>query len=155
MSQERGESVEAETSITPNQERRALFLRKREEYALSLERIIAQARERSASCSPSQSARSMAIALVNSSVAAINESITLTTNLDCSSPISSVFEGSENEAPVANDCNRLSKRPASSRGEGVTTTKRVALGVLDSNARRSPRSDKGKNSRYNHVEYVL
>jgi Helicase conserved C-terminal domain len=155
MSQERRVSVEAETSITPDQERRASFLREREEYASSLERIIAQARERSASCSPSQSARSMAIAPVNSSVAAINESTTLTTNLDCSSPISSVFEGSENEAPVANDCNRLSKRPASSRGQGVTTTKRVALGVLDSNARRSPRSDKGKNSRYNHVEYVL
>jgi hypothetical protein len=49
---------------------------------------------------------------------------------------------------------QLSKRPTSSRGEGVVT-KRVALGVLDSNARRCPRSEKGKNSRYSHVEYVL
>jgi hypothetical protein len=151
MSQERRVSVEAETSVTPDQERRASFLREREEYASSLKRIIAQARERSASCSPCQSARSMAIAPVNSSSTAINESMTFTTNADCSS---SVFEDSENEVPIADDSNRLSKRPASSRGEGVMT-KRVALGVLDSNARRSPRSEKGKNSRYNHAEYVL
>ncbi|PVH68290.1 ATP-dependent DNA helicase [Cadophora sp. DSE1049] len=155
MSQERRVFVEAETSITPDQERRASFLREREEYASSLERIIVQARERSASCSPSQSARSMAIAPVNSSCTSMSGSMTFTTNADCSSPISFVFEHSENEVPVSNDSNRLSKRPASSRGEGVTTTKRVALGVLDSNLRRSSRSDKGKNSRYNHVEYVL
>ncbi|CZR55736.1 uncharacterized protein PAC_05624 [Phialocephala subalpina] len=41
MSQERRVFVEAEASITPNQERRASFLREREEYASSLERIIA------------------------------------------------------------------------------------------------------------------
>jgi helicase-like protein/RAD3-like DEAD/DEAH box helicase len=153
MSQERRVSVEAETSITPDQERRASFLREREEYASSLERIIAQARERSASCSPCQSTPSMAIAPVNSSSTAINESMIFTTNVDCSSPISSVFEDSEDEVPVADDGNRLSKRPASSRGEGVPT-KRVALGVLDSNARRSPPSEKSKNSRCNHKEYV-
>jgi hypothetical protein len=129
-------------------------LREREEYASSLERIIAQARERSVSRSPSQPARSMAITPANSSCVSTSGSMTLTTNVDCSSPISSVFEDSENEVPVANDSNRLSKRPASSRGERVTT-KRVALGVLDSNTRRSPRSEKSKNSRYNHKEYVL
>jgi hypothetical protein len=80
--------------------------------------------------------------------------MTLTTNVDCSSPISSVFEDSENKVPTTNDSNRLSKRPASSQGERVIT-KRVALGVLDSNARRSPCSEKGKNNRYNHIEYVL
>ena len=37
---------EAETPITPDQQRGASFLREREEYASSLERIIAQARER-------------------------------------------------------------------------------------------------------------
>jgi superfamily II DNA helicase RecQ len=155
MSQERRVIVEAETSIAPDQERRASFLREREEYASSLERIIAQARERSASCSPSQSAPSMAIAPINSSCTSTSGSMTFTTNADCSSPISSVFEDGENEVPIINDSNRLSKRSASSRGEGVTTTKRVALSVLDSNARRSSRSDKGKNSRYNHKEYVL
>jgi hypothetical protein len=154
VSQERNVSVEAETSITPDQQQRVSFLREREEYASSLERIIAQARERSASCSPCQSTRSMVMAPVHSSSTAINESMTITTNVDCSSPMASVFEDSENEVPVADDSNRLLKRPASSRGEGGIT-KRVALGVLDSNARRSPRSEKGKNSRYNHREYVL
>ena len=154
MPQERRVSVEAEIPMTLDQERRASFLREREEYSSSLERIIAQARERSASCSLSQPARSMATAPVNSSCTATSGSMILTTNVDCSSLISSVFEDSENEVPVANDSNRLSKRPASSRGEGVTT-KRVALSVLDSNARRSPRSEKGKNSRHNYKEYVL
>jgi hypothetical protein len=154
VSKERRVSVEAETPMNLDQERRASFLREREEYASSLERIIAQARERSVSCSPSQPARSMAITPANSSCVSTSGSMTLTTNVDCSSPISSVFEDSENEVPVANDSNRLSKRPASSRGERVTT-KRVALGVLDSNTRRSPRSEKSKNSRYNHKEYVL
>lgn len=147
VSQERRVSVEAETPMTPDQERRASFLREREEYASSLERIIAQARERSASCSPSQPARSTAIAPVNSSCISMSGSMTLTTNVDCSSPISSVFEDSENEVSVAHDSNRLSKRPVLSRGEEVPA-KRVALGVLDSNTRRSPRSEKGKNSGY-------
>jgi hypothetical protein len=153
MSQERRVSVEAETSVTPDQERRASFLREREEYASSLEQIIAQARERSASCSPCQTTRSIAIAPVNLSFTAMNETMTFTTIVDCSS-LSSVFEDSENEVLVVDDSNRLSKRPASSQGEGVIP-KRIALGVLDSNARRSPRSKKGRNCRYNHVEYVL
>ena len=144
--------------MSPDQERRASFLREREEYASSLERIITQARERSASCSPSQPTRSMAIVPVNSSCISTSRSITLTTKGDRSSPISSVFEDSENEIPVANDSNQLSKRPISSRGEGVRA-KRVALGVLDSNTRRSirrsPRSEKGKNSYYSHKEYTL
>ena len=96
----------------------------------------------------------MATALVNSSFTAINESTTFAANVDCSSPISSVFEDSENEVPVADDSNRLLKRPTPSRGEGVII-KRVALGVLDSNAQRSPYSKKGKNSYYNYVEYML
>ena len=77
--------------------------------------------------------------------------MTFTPNVDCPSPTSSVFEDSENEIPIADNGNPLLKHPASSREEGVMT-KRVALGVLDSNARRSPRSEKGNNS---HVEYVL
>ncbi|KAH6666996.1 ATP-dependent DNA helicase [Halenospora varia] len=154
MSQERRVSVEAETPKTPEQERRVSFLREREEYASSLERIIAQARERSASCSPGQSTRPMAIAPVNSSFTTINESATSTIIVDCSSPISSVFEDSENEVRVADNSSQWSKRPASSRGEEIIT-KRVVLDVLDSNARRGPRSEKGKNSRYSHVEYVL
>ncbi|KAH8586980.1 ATP-dependent DNA helicase [Bisporella sp. PMI_857] len=137
-SQEKKAFVEAETSISPDQERRASFLREREE-------------ERSASCTPSPSARSIAIAPVDSSFTTMNGSITSTIIVDCSSPLSSVFENSENEVSVANDSNRLSKRPASSQGEGDTTTKRVALGVLDSNVRRTSRSDNGKISRYYHV----
>src|SRR4051812_2545773 len=112
--------------MTTEQERRASFLREREEYASSLEKIIAQARERSTSCSLSHPARSMAISPVNSWCTSTSRPIILTTNADCSSPISSVFEDNENEIPVANDSNRLSKRPASSKGEGVTT-KRFAL----------------------------
>ncbi|KAH6691783.1 ATP-dependent DNA helicase [Leptodontidium sp. MPI-SDFR-AT-0119] len=124
MPQERRVSVEAEIPMTPDQERRASFLREREEYSSSLERIIAQARERSASCSLSQPARSMATAPVNSSCTSTSGSMILTTNVDCSSPISSVFEDSKNEVPVANDSNRLSKRPASSRGEGSSQRER-------------------------------
>ena len=154
MSQERRVSVEAETPMTPDQERRASFLREREEYASSLERIIAQARGRSASCSPSQPARSMGRAPVNSSCISTSRSMTLTTNVDCSSPISSVFEDSESEISITDDSNRLSKRPILSQGDEVTA-KRVALGVLDSNIRRSPRGEKGKNSRYNHKEYAF
>jgi superfamily II DNA helicase RecQ len=153
ISQERRVSVEAETPVTPDQERRASFLREREEYASSLKRIIAQARERSASCSPSKPA-AMAIAPVNSSCISMSGSMTLTTNVDCSSPMSSIFEDSGDEVLVANNSNPLSKRPASSRVEGVMA-KRIALGVLDSNIRRSPRSEKGKNRRYSHKEYVL
>jgi hypothetical protein len=164
MPQERRISVEAEIPMTPDQERRASFLREREEYTSSLERIIAHAKERSASCSPGQSARSMAITPATSSVTTMNESMTSTIIVDCSSPISSTFEDIENEVGenevgeievrLLGNSSQLSKRPASSRGEGVMT-KRVAFGRLDSNARRSPRSKKGKNSRYNNVEYAL
>jgi hypothetical protein len=42
VSREKTVLNEAETPITPNQQRRASFLREREEYASSLERIIAQ-----------------------------------------------------------------------------------------------------------------
>ena len=159
MPQERRVSVEAEIPMTPDQERRVSFLREREEYASSLERIITQARERSASCSPGQSARSIAIAPATSSVTTINESMTSTIIVDCSSPISSIFEDikkevGENDVRLPENSSQLSKRPASSRGEGVMT-KRVAFGRLDSNARRSPRSKKGKNSCYSHVEYAL
>jgi len=154
MSQERRVSVEAETPKTPEQERRASFLREREEYASSLEQPIAQAREGSALYSPPQSTRSMAIAPVDPSVTPANEFMTSTIIVDCSSPISSVFEDSANEGRVTDTISPLSKRPASSRGEGVMT-KRVALGVLDFNARRSPRGEKGKNSRCSQVDYVL
>jgi superfamily II DNA helicase RecQ len=164
MPQERRVSVEAEIPMTPDQERRASFLREREEYTSSLERIIAHAKERSASCSPGQSARSMAITPATSSVTTMNESMTSTIIVDCSSPISSTFEDIENEVGenevgeievrLLGNSSQLSKRPASSRGEGVMT-KRVAFGRLDSNARRSPRSKKGKNSRYSNVEYAL
>jgi hypothetical protein len=97
----------------------------------------------------------MAIASVNLLYTSMNRSMTFTTNTDCSSSISSVFEDSENEVSVTNNSNQLSKHPTSSQGEGVTTTKQVVLGVLDSNAQRSSYSDKGKNSHYNYIEYVL
>jgi superfamily II DNA helicase RecQ len=154
VSQGKGVLNEVETPITPDQQRRASFLREREEYASSLERVIAKARDRSASCLPSQSTRSMAIAPVDPSVTPANEFMTSTIIVDCSSPISSVFEDSANEGRVTDTISPLSKRPASSRGEGVMT-KRVALGVLDFNARRSPRGEKGKNSRCSQVDYVL
>ena len=52
--------------------------------------------------------------------------------MDCSSPISSIFEDSENKVPVVDDSNRLLKHPASSQEEGVVT-KWVVFGILDSN----------------------
>jgi hypothetical protein len=139
-------TIEAETLITPDQERRASFLRKREEYASSLERIVAQARERSALCSPCQSTGLVAIAPINRSFTAMNESMTLTINVDYSFLLSSVFEDSENKVPITENSNWLSKRSALSREEGVMT-KRAALDVLDSNARQSLRGEKGKSSR--------
>jgi hypothetical protein len=65
--------------------------------------------------------------------------------VDRSSPIASTFDDSGSQ---------LSKRPTSSRGEGVAA-KRVALGVLDLNAGRSPRGEKGKNSRYRRVGRIV
>jgi len=75
--------------------------------------------------------------------------------MDRSSPASSVFADNENEVHAVGDDNPLSKRPASSREEGVMA-KRVALGVLDSNTGtwRSPRSEE-KNSCYNRREGAL
>ena len=154
MSQDRRVSVEAETPKTPGQERRAPFLHKREEYALSLEQPIAQARDRSVSYSPPQSTQSMAIAPVDPSFTATNKLMESTINVDCSSPIFSIFEDSENEGRVVDTISQVLKRPASSRGEGVMA-KRVALDVLDFNARRSPRSGKSKGSRDSHAEYTL
>jgi hypothetical protein len=95
VSQERRVSVEAETPMTPDQERRASFLPEREKYASSLERIIAQARERSASCSAYPPTRSMPMVPVNSSFTSMGGPMTFTIHADCSSPISSVFEDSE------------------------------------------------------------
>lgn len=52
------------------------------------------------------------------------------------------------------DGNRVSKRPTPSRGEGEMT-KRVALGIVELNARQSPRSKKGNNSPYDHSEWLF
>jgi hypothetical protein len=153
ISQDRRMSVEAEPPKTPEQER-APCMHDEEGYTSALEQIIAQARDGSASCSPSQSTRSMAIVPVDPSFTTTNELMTSTIIVDCSSPVSSVVEDSDNGGRVTDIISPLSKRPASSRGEGVMT-KRVALGVLDINARRSPCSQKGKNSHYSQVEYVL
>ncbi|KAH7308925.1 ATP-dependent DNA helicase [Stachybotrys elegans] len=152
-SRKRRASVEAETLMTPDQERRVLFAQEREEYASSLARIIAQAREASASCSPYPYTPAMPIASANSSFTSMARSTT-PTDVDYSSAISAVLEDSENEVMGVIDGNRVSERPASSRGMRAMT-KRVALGVLDSNARRSPRSKKGNNSRYDRSEWVL
>ncbi|KAH7109135.1 ATP-dependent DNA helicase [Dactylonectria macrodidyma] len=152
-SQERRASNEVGIPRTPDQGRRTSFLREREEFASSLQRIIANARESSAPCSPHLSTPPMAPVPANSSSTSISGLMT-STNANCSAAISSVFEDSENEVPGVVDGNRLSKRPTSSRGEGEMA-KRVALGVLDPNARRSPRNQKGKNSRYDHREWIL
>ena len=135
-------SVEAETPMTPDQERRVLFARDREEYASSLERIIARAREVSASCTSNPPTPSTPGLSTNS------------LGTCCSPDMSSVLDASDNEAPGAIDDNRTSKRPALSRGRRPIP-KRVALGVLDPNVRRSPRSKKGNNSRYDHSEWAL
>jgi hypothetical protein len=95
----------------------------------------------------------MPIASANSSFTSMARS-TIPTDVDYSSAISAVLEDSENEVMGVIDGNRVSERPASSRGMRAMT-KRVALGVLDSNARRSPRSKKGNNSRYDCSEWVL
>lgn len=152
-SQGRRASNEVKILMTPDQGRRASFLREREEFASSLQRIIAKARECSASCSPHPSTSPLPPAPANSSSTSMGGSMT-STNVDHSLAISSVFENSENGMPGVTDGNRLSKRPASNRGGGETP-KRVALGVLDSNARRSPRSEKAKNRRYDHREWIL
>ncbi|KAH7112789.1 ATP-dependent DNA helicase [Dactylonectria estremocensis] len=151
-SRKRRVSVEVETLMTPDQERRVLFAQEREEYASSLERIIAQAREASASCSPYPHTPAMPTESANSSTSMGRS--TTPTDVDYSSAISAVLEDGENDATGVIDGNRASERPASSRGKEVMT-KRIALGVLDSNARRSPRSKKGKNSRYDHSEWAL
>ncbi|KAF1808517.1 ATP-dependent DNA helicase [Eremomyces bilateralis CBS 781.70] len=96
--QERRVSTEVKTLITPDQGRRASFLRDREEYASSLERITANAREISASCSPYLATQSVPIVVADSSLTSIR-SVT-STNVDCSSGISSVFEDSENEQNI-------------------------------------------------------
>lgn len=152
-SRERRASNEVGMPRTPDQGERAAFLREREEFASSLQRIIANAREGPASCSPHPSTPPTAPVPANSSSVSISGLMT-STNANCSAAISSVFEDSETEVPGVGGGNRLSKRPTSSRGEGEMT-KRVALGVLDLNARRSPRNQKGKNSRYGHREWTL
>ncbi|KAF1809282.1 ATP-dependent DNA helicase [Eremomyces bilateralis CBS 781.70] len=129
-SRKRRLSIEAETPITPDQERRVLFAHEREEYASSLERIIAQAREVPASSSSYLPTLSMPIVSVNSSFTSIGRSM-ISTDVDYSSTISGVLEDGENEVPGIINSNQASKRPALSRGKGVAT-KRVVLGVLDS-----------------------
>jgi hypothetical protein len=146
-------SIEAETEKALDQEQRASFLQEREEYASSLERIIAKARESAASCSPYPSTPAVSQGPENSSFTSLGESIT-STNVGYSSTTSSGFEASGNEMPGTTEGDQLSKCPTSSRGGGELT-KRVALGVLDSNTRRSPRSKKGKNRRFDHSEWVL
>lgn len=145
MPRRKGVLNEAETPITPDQQQRESFLREREQYASTLQRIIAQARARSVSCSPDQSTRSMAIAPDDSPFTTTSELMASNIVVDCSSPIASTFDVSGSQ---------LSKRPTSSRGEGVAA-KRVALGVLDLNAGQSPRGEKGKNSRYRRVDDAL
>jgi hypothetical protein len=144
-SQERSVSIEAEIPITPDQERRASFLRKRDEYISSLEQVIARARENSMSCSPHPTDRSVSGELFNSSFASAAESITSTIDTVRSFITSDIFEESESEALAIYDDSRLSKRPASSREERIAA-KRVALGVLDSNTKRSPQSTNGRTS---------
>ncbi|KAH7119347.1 ATP-dependent DNA helicase [Dactylonectria macrodidyma] len=142
--------VEAETQKALDQEQRASFLRGREEYASSLERIIAKARETPVSFSPDPSTPTIIQAPANSPSTSIDRSIA-STSKDSSSAIFTVFE---NELPSVINGDQLSKRPASSRREGEMA-KGVVLGVLDPNARRSPRREKGKNRRYDHREWIL
>jgi hypothetical protein len=154
MSQDRRVSVGAETPKTFRQERRASFLHRQEECVSSLEQLIAEARDRSVPCLPAQSTGSTAIAPVGPSMTTTNELMTSTIIVDCSSPIPPVFENGENEGRVTDTISPLSKRPASSRGEGVIT-KRVALGVLDVNMRRSPCGNKSKSVHYSQGDYRL
>ncbi|EFY94592.1 DEAD/DEAH box helicase [Metarhizium robertsii] len=108
-------SNEVEIPMTPYQGRRASFLREREEFASSLQRIIAKARENSASCSSYPSTPTMVPAPANTPCTSISGLMT-STNVTSSAAISNVFEDSENEVPGVLDGNRLLKRPSSSRG---------------------------------------
>ncbi|KAF4464740.1 DEAD-like helicase [Fusarium albosuccineum] len=152
-SQKRKASVEAETLMTPDQERRVLSAQKREQYASSLERIIAKAREASGPCSPYPHSPALSIASANSSLTSMGRSAT-PTGVGYSSTISGILEDSKVEVTGVGGGDRASEGPASRREKGVTA-KRVALGVLDSNARRSLRRNKGNNTRYDHSEWVL
>ena len=81
------------------------------------------------------------------------EPTTFTADAAHSSLATRVFEDSENEVSVEENADREAKRSASMyRGP---ETKRVALGALDLNARRSPRSNQMKNARFGSRDWDL
>lgn len=81
------------------------------------------------------------------------ESTTFTADTANSSLATSVFEESENELSVEENPGRVAKRSVSMYGG--PETKRMALGALDLNARRSPRSNQRKNARFDNRDWDL
>lgn len=67
-----------------NRNRTAPFLHRQEEYASSLEQLIAEAGNRSVSCLPAQATGLMAIAPVNPSMITTNKLMIFTIIVDCS-----------------------------------------------------------------------
>ena len=132
----------ANTEHRVSQERRAIFEEARSDHIATLERVITEARARSASCSPCPPSRSMppgSISFDTSSTKGI--SIFRDSQIEDSSQSSCVTMDSGIEEPLVNNNRHELKRPAQTQ-EGPTT-KRLPLGPLDSNVRRLLRSSKG------------
>jgi hypothetical protein len=140
------------TQYPSHQERSASFQRERDDYITKLRDTIRQAKESIAICSPCPTPREVPAA-VDSSFMFMAEPTTFTADAAHSSLATSVFEDSENEASVEENASREAKRSASMYGG--PETKRVALGALDLNARRSPRSNQMKNARFDSRDWDL
>ncbi len=132
----------ANTEHRVSQERRAIFEEARSDHIATLERIIAGARARSASCSPCPPSRSMPTGSMSFNTSSTDGiSIFRDSHVEDSSQSSCVTMDIGVEEPLVNNNRHELKRPAQTQ-EGPTT-KRLPLGPLDSNVRRLLRSSKG------------